>query len=104
MVFGGVFASFCRRGQKGVAPEREISLWRKNKKRAVGDAGPYECEKGGSERNALGGAELSPPEERSELRQWRMQGGERVAAVKISSVRRQEAQKFWAPQQCTFYK
>ena len=50
------------------------------------------------------GAELSPPEERSERRQWRMQGGERVAAVKISSVRRQEAQKFWAPQQCTFYK
>ena len=42
-VFGGVFAPFCRRGQKGVAPEREISLWRKNKKRAVGDAGPYEC-------------------------------------------------------------
>ena len=59
MVFGGVFASFCRRGQKAVAPEREISLWRKNKKRAVGDAGPYECEKGGSERNALGGAERS---------------------------------------------
>ena len=25
-VFGGVFAPFCRRGQKGVAPEREISL------------------------------------------------------------------------------
>ena len=25
-VFGGVFASFCRRGQKDVAPEREISL------------------------------------------------------------------------------
>ena len=25
LVFGGVFASFCRRGQKGVAPEREIS-------------------------------------------------------------------------------
>ena len=25
MVFGGVFAPFCRRGQKGVAPEREIS-------------------------------------------------------------------------------
>ena len=24
-VFGGVFAPFCRRGQKGVAPEREIS-------------------------------------------------------------------------------
>ena len=58
----------------------------------------------GQKRPALGGAELSPPEERSERRQWRMQGGERVAAVKISSVRRQEAQKFWAPQQCTFYK
>ena len=42
--------------------------------------------------------------ERSERRQRRMQRGERVAAVKISSVRRQEAQKFWAPQQCTFYK
>ena len=25
-VFGGVFASFCRRGQKDVAPERETSL------------------------------------------------------------------------------
>ena len=25
-VFGGVFAPFCRRGQKGVAPERETSL------------------------------------------------------------------------------
>ena len=25
-VFGGVFAPFCRHGQKGVAPEREISL------------------------------------------------------------------------------
>ena len=25
LVFGGVFAPFCRRGQKGVAPEREIS-------------------------------------------------------------------------------
>ena len=58
----------------------------------------------GQKRPALGGAELPPPEERSERRQWRMQGGERVAAVKISSVRRQDAQKFWAPQQCTFYK
>ena len=28
-----------------------------------------------------------------------MQRGERVAAVKISSVRRKAAQKFWAPQQ-----
>ena len=58
----------------------------------------------GQKRPALGGAELSPPEERSERRQWRMQGGERVAAIKISSVRRQAAQKFWAPQQCTLYK
>ena len=40
--------------------------------------------------------------ERSERRRWRMQRGERVAAVKISSARRQAAQKFWAPQQCTF--
>ena len=49
------------------------------------------------------GARNSPRRrERSERRQWRMQGGERVAAVKISSVRRQAAQKFWAPQQCTF--
>ena len=40
-VFGGVFASFCRRGQKDVAPEREIFLWRESRKWAVGDAGPY---------------------------------------------------------------
>ncbi len=56
MVFGGVFAAFCRRGQKAVAPEREISLWQKNKKRAVGDAGPYECEKGGVQRKKRAGA------------------------------------------------
>ncbi len=37
--------------------------------------------------------------ERTERRQWRMKRGERVAAVKISSVRRKAAQKFWAPQQ-----
>ena len=37
--------------------------------------------------------------ERSERRRWRMQRGERVAAVKISSARRKAAQKFWAPQQ-----
>ena len=32
-VFGGVFASFCRRGQKDVAPEREIAppeAWKRN--------------------------------------------------------------------------
>ena len=37
--------------------------------------------------------------ERSERRRWRMQRGERVAAVKISSARRKAAQRFWAPQQ-----
>ena len=37
--------------------------------------------------------------ERTERRQWRMQRGERVAAVKISSARRKTAQKFWEPQQ-----
>ena len=37
--------------------------------------------------------------ERTERCQWQMKRGERVAAVKISSVRRKAAQKFWAPQQ-----
>ena len=37
--------------------------------------------------------------EQTERRQWRIQRSERVAAVKISSVRRKAAQKFWAPQQ-----
>ena len=37
--------------------------------------------------------------ERTERRRWRMKRSERVAAVKISSVRRKAAQKFWAPQQ-----
>ena len=60
LVFGGVFAPFCRRGQKGVAPEREISLWRKNKKRAVGDAGPYECEKGGQRKKRARGRGALP--------------------------------------------
>ena len=59
-VFGGVFAPFCRRGQKDVAPEREISLWRKNKKRAVGDAGPYECEKGGQRKKRARGRGALP--------------------------------------------
>ena len=51
---------------------------------------------------ALGSAECSRRRERSERRRWRMQRGERVAAVKISSARRQAAQKFRAPQQCSF--
>ena len=37
--------------------------------------------------------------ERSERCLWQIQRGERVAAVKISSVRRKAARKFWAPQQ-----
>ena len=37
--------------------------------------------------------------EQTERCQWQKKRGERVAAVKISSVRREAAQKFWAPQQ-----
>ena len=37
--------------------------------------------------------------ERIERCQWQKKRDERVAAVKISSVRRKAAQKFWAPQQ-----
>ena len=37
--------------------------------------------------------------ERTERYRWQKQRSERVAAVKISSVRRKAAQKFWAPQQ-----
>ena len=37
--------------------------------------------------------------ERTERCQWQKQRSERVAAVKISSVCRKAAQKFWAPQQ-----
>ena len=37
--------------------------------------------------------------ERTERCQWQRKRSERVAAVKISSVRRKTAQKFWVPQQ-----
>ena len=37
--------------------------------------------------------------ERAERCQWQKERGERVAAVKISSVRLKAARKFWAPQQ-----
>ena len=37
--------------------------------------------------------------ERTERCQWQRKRSERVAAVKILSVRRKAAQKFWAPQQ-----
>ena len=37
--------------------------------------------------------------ERTERCQWQRKRSERVAAVKISSVRHKAAQKFWAPQQ-----
>ena len=42
---------------------------------------------------------VAPEGERSERCQRQMKRGERVAAVKISSVRRKAAWKFWAPQQ-----
>ena len=53
-VFGGVFAPFCRRGQKGVAPERAISPPAAGKKieRAVGDAVPYGRIRQGAAENA----------------------------------------------------
>ena len=37
--------------------------------------------------------------ERAVRCQWQMKHGERVAAVKISSVRRKATKKFWVPQQ-----
>ena len=37
--------------------------------------------------------------ERTERCRWQRKRSERVAAVKILSVRRKAAQKFWAPQQ-----
>ena len=37
--------------------------------------------------------------ERTERCRWRMKRDERVAAVKILSIRRKAARKFWAPQQ-----
>ena len=52
-VFGGVFAPFCRRGQKGVAPEREISPPEaKKRKQNIG---------GGVEPHPYGGIDESAP-------------------------------------------
>ena len=60
--------------------------------RVVREADPYEKRyKGRGTAGRCG--------ERIERRRWRMKRDERVAAVKILSVRRKAAQKFWAPQQ-----
>ena len=59
--------------------------------RAVEDAGPYGGYKSCGTAGRCG--------ERTERCQWQRKRSERVAAVKISSVRRKAAQKFWAPQQ-----
>ncbi len=56
-------------------------------------AGPV-CPAGGAGNNRSGRCG-----ERTERCQWQRKRSERVAAVKISSVRRKAAQKFWAPQQ-----
>ena len=72
-------------------------------------AGPY----GSVTRGAMGGRPQGSPlrksykgcgktgrcGERTERCRWQRKRSERVAAVKISSVRRKAAQKFWAPQQ-----
>ena len=71
--------------------------------------GPY----GGVTRGAMGGRPQGSPlrkryrrcrktgrcGERTERCRWQRKRSERVAAVKILSVRRKAAQKFWAPQQ-----
>ena len=59
--------------------------------RATARVAPTECSEkcGGSGRCG----------ERTERCQWQRERSERVAAVKILSVRRKAAQKFWAPQQ-----
>ena len=64
---------------------------------------PHTAAKGGQGRSPLrmdlGTVQPGRCGERAERRQWRMKRSERVAAVKISSVRRKAAQKFWVPQQ-----
>ena len=64
---------------------------------------PHAAAKGGQGRSPLrmdlGAVQPGRCGERAERRQWRMKRSERVAAVKISSVRRKAAQKFWVPQQ-----
>ena len=80
--------------------------------RAFCRAGPV-CPAGGGYSTSPTGGQRRPPlrrgykkcggagrcGERTERCQWQKQRSERVAAVKISSVRRKAAQKFWAPQQ-----
>ena len=58
----GVFAHFCRRGQKWVAPERETSPCRLLK-----EMGPPEAGKGSAPRRGRGTAILSPQTTKKEL-------------------------------------
>ena len=60
-VFGGVFASFCRRGQKDVAPEREIFPPEANMQDA-GAARNRRTKNGPSGRQPLRGARPKPRE------------------------------------------
>ena len=61
LVFGGVFASFCRRGQKDVAPEREIFPPEANMQDA-GAARNRRTKNGPSGRQPLRGARPKPRE------------------------------------------
>ena len=79
-----------RRADRGIRPYGW--LWgRLGTGGGVGAPRPTECNR------KCGGAGRCG--ERTERCQWQKQRSERVAAVKISSVRRKAAQKFWAPQQ-----
>ena len=79
------------RADVGIDPYGELQGVRYKAGRRAEGSPPYGGGKG------CGGAGRCG--ERTERCQWQMKRGERVAAVKISSVRRKAAQKFWAPQQ-----
>ena len=77
-------------GQENPAPT-ELQGVRCKPGRVVREADPYGSVTRGTRAGRCG--------ERIERRRRRMQRDERVAAVKILSVRRKAARKFWAPQQ-----
>ena len=81
-----------RRDDVGIVPYGELQGVRYKAGRIVREAGPYTP-------HILNGNRAGRCGERIERRRWRKKGDERVAAVKISSVRRKAARKFWAPQQ-----
>ena len=95
-----------RTGASGPTDDKEICA---SPVRADVGIGPYE----NATRGAMGGRPQGSPlrksykgcgktgrcGERTERCRWQKQRSERVAAVKILSVRRKAAQKFWAPQQ-----